>query len=577
MANATDLRRTLERIDGRGYKAYKDIQGSYDFEAFELIVDHVQGDPFAAPSKLRVRVPQSVAAFPRSTFQSRSRQTALRDYLTRAFARAAGRASANRGTGKSGMIAIDTPSQEILARTSVIVDDEIVEARFVAGLPAKGRKVMGKQAAAMLCEDLPAIAQDALLYGALDARDLQRHVETAEDADALRDQLRERGLVAFVADGAILPRRSGVDDRPLSDSAVPFQSPASLSVELDRPNGGPIAGMGVPPGVSVVVGGGYHGKSTLLSAISLGVYNHVPRDGREFVVSDPAAVFIRAEDGRGVTGVDISPFINNLPQDRSTRDFSSEDASGSTSQAANIVEALEVGASTLLIDEDTSATNFMIRDHRMQELIAKDKEPITPFIDKIRQLYDDRGVSSILVMGGSGDYFDVADTVIAMEHFRPHDVTDDARAIAAKYRTDRRAEGGEAFGEIAPRIPDPHSIDPSKGKKGKMKLKTRETDEIVFGSDAIDLSAVHQLADESQLRGIAQALVHAKERHMNRDRTLAEVLDALMAEVDENGLDVLSPFVTGDLAEFRRFELAAALNRLRSLRVRQRTRDAVYS
>ncbi len=577
MANATDLRRTLERIDGRGYKAYKDIQGSYDVDTFRLVVDHVQGDPFAAPSKLRVRVPQSVAEFPQSTFQSSSRQTALRDYLTRAFARAAGRASSNRGTGKSGLIAIDTPGQEVLARTSVVVTDEIVEARFVAGLPAKGRKVLGKQAAAMLCEDLPRMVQDALIYGALDAHDLQTHIETAEDADALRDQLRDRGLVAFVADGAILPRRSGVDDRPLSDGAVPFESPTSLRVELDRPNGGPIAGMGVPQGVSVVVGGGYHGKSTLLSAISLGVYNHVPRDGRECVVTDQDAVFIRAEDGRGVSGVDISPFINNLPQGRSTRDFSSEDASGSTSQAANIVEALEVGASTLLIDEDTSATNFMIRDHRMQELIAKDKEPITPFIDKIRQLYDDRGVSSILVMGGSGDYFDVADTVIAMEHFRPHDVTDDARAIAAKYRTNRQAEGGAAFGDIAPRIPDPDSIDPSKGKAGKMKLKTRETDEIGFGTDTIDLSAVHQLVDESQLRAIAQALVHAKKRHMSRDRTLAAVLDALMAEIDDEGLDVLSPFVTGDLAEFRRFELAAALNRLRSLRVRQRARDAVYS
>ncbi len=577
MADATDLRRTLERIDGRGYKAYKDIQGHYDFADFELIVDHVQGDPFAAPSKLRVRVPQAVAGFPREAFSSHSRQTALRDYLTRALARAAKRASSPRGTGKSGLIAIDTPGQEILRRTSVIVDEAIVEARFIAGLPAKGRKVLGKQAATMLCDDLPELVEAGLRYASLDACTIQRHVETAENADRMRDQLRERNLVAFVADGAILPRRSGVDDRPLSEGAVPFESPESLRVELERPNAGPITGMGIPQGVSVVVGGGYHGKSTLLEAISLGIYNHVPQDGREYVVTDPDAVFIRAEDGRGVTDVDISPFINNLPQGRSTRDFSSDNASGSTSQAANIVEALEVGGSALLIDEDTSATNFMIRDHRMQELIAKEKEPITPFIDKIRQLYDDQGVSTVLVMGGSGDYFDVADTVVAMEHFQPHDVTADARAIAQKYGTERHAEGGDAFGEITPRVPQPSSIDPTKGKKGKMKLTTRETDEIGFGTDSIDLSAVGQLVDESQLRAMAQALVHAKKHHMGDDRTLAELLDALMAEIASDGLDVLAPFVAGDLAEFRKHELAAALNRLRSLRVAQRERDVLYS
>ena len=577
MADANDLRQILHRIDGRGYKAYKDIQGGYDFENFELIVDYVQGDPFAAPSKLRVRVPQSVAQFPTETFHSRSRRVALRDCLTRQFSRAAKRASTNRGTGKSGRIAIDTPGQEILQRTSVIVDDAIVEARFVAGLPAKGRKVLGKQAAAMLCDDLPNLVEAALRYDSLDAGDIQRHVETAEDADALRDQLRERGLVAFVADGAILPRRSGVDARPLDDGAVPFESPDSLRVELDRPNAGAISGLGIPQGVSAIVGGGYHGKSTLLGALSLGVYNHVPDDGREYVVTDPDAVFIRAEDGRSVAGVDISPFINDLPQGRSTRDFSSEDASGSTSQAANIVEALEVGASALLIDEDTSATNFMIRDRRMQALVAKEKEPITPFIDKVRQLYDHKGVSSVLVMGGSGDYFDVADTVVAMDHFQPHDVTTEARAIAETYGTERQAEGGETFGKLTPRVPQPSSIDPTQGKKGKLKLKTRATDEIGFGTEAIDLSAVGQLTDESQLRAIAQALVHAKRRHMSDDRTLSDVLDALMAEIEDEGLDALAPFVVGDLAEFRRFELAAALNRLRSLRVAQHERDVVYS
>lgn len=562
------------RLDNRGYKAYKDIQGTYDFPGFTLIIDHVQGDPFAAPSKLRVRVPQSVAGFPSDTYRSRSRRIALRDYLTRQFERAARQVSGRRGTGKSGLITIDRPGQEVLERTSAYITHEYVEVRFVVGLPASGRRILGRQAAEMLCDDVPHIVDRALKYRRVNSKELQRHVETVEDADWLRQQLADRGLVAFVPDGAILPRRSGIDDRPLPDGAVPFKSPASLRVEFTRPNLGPIAGMGVPQGVTLIVGGGYHGKSTLLRAIELGVYNHLPGDGREFVVTDLAAVKIRAEDGRRVAGVNISPFINNLPQtctersrsSRSTTEFTTDNASGSTSQAANIIEALEAGARLLLVDEDTAATNFMIRDHRMQELIAKDLEPITPFIDKVRQLYTDQGVSTILVMGGSGDYFDVADTVIAMKNFLPHDVTGEARAIARKYAAERTPEGGEHFGPITPRVPLPDSLDPSRGR-WSVKLKVRNVDAIVFGTEDIDLSAVEQIVDESQVRAIAEAMVYAKREYMDGRRSLPGILDRVLDDIEARGLDVLAPFPSGDLAIFRRFELAAALNRLRTLEV----------
>lgn len=567
MRNVQTLRQTLLRIDNRGYKAYKDIQGSYAFPDFTLIIDHVQGDPFAAPSKVRVRVPQSVAGFPQGTYRTRSRQIALRDYLTRQFDRAARELSGRRGTGKSGLIAIDRPGQEVLERTSAYVTDEYVEVRFVVGLPARGRRILGRQAAEMLCDDIPQIVDRALLYRNLHSQELQHHIETVEDADWLRQQLAKQGLVAFVADGAILPRRSGVDDRPLSAGAVPFKAPVSLRVEFTRPNLGLITGMGVPEGITLIVGGGYHGKSTLLRAIELGVYNHIPGDGREFVITDPAAVKIRAEDGRRVVGVNISPFINNLPQGRSTTRFSTDNASGSTSQAANIIEALEAGARLLLVDEDTAATNFMIRDHRMQELIAKNLEPITPFIDKVRQLYTDYGVSTILVMGGSGDYFDVADTVIAMENFLPHDVTQEARAIARKYAAERTPEGGEQFGQITPRVPLPDSLDPSRGRRA-VKLKVRDVDEMVFGTEDIDLSAVEQIVDESQVRAIALAMVYAKQKYMDGRRPLPEILDRVMKDIQRQGLDILSPFPSGDLAMFRRFELAAALNRLRTLEVR---------
>ncbi len=566
MTNQENLRQLLLQLDGRGYKAYKDIKGSYNFPDFTLIIDRVQGDPFATPSQVRVQLPQSVAGFPHNLYRTLSREIALRDYLTRSFCQAAQEISYRRGTGNSGRIAITDVGQSVLERTSAFVTNELVEVRFIVGLPAHGRSIAGRQAAQMLCDDIPQVVDRSLIYRHLDAAAIEHHVATVEDADWLRQHLVEQGLVAFIPDGAILPRSSGVDDQPLSTDAVPFQSPETLRVEFTCPNRGLITGMGIPVGITLIVGGGYHGKSTLLRAIELGVYNHIPDDGRELVVTHPTAVKIRAEDGRSVQSVDISPFINQLPQGRSTSQFSTTNASGSTSQAANIMEALEAGAQLLLVDEDTAATNFMIRDRRMQQLIAKDKEPITPFIDKVRQLYTDYRVSTILVMGGSGDYFDVADTVIAMENFQPEDVTAKAKAIALANRTERTPEGGEQFGQITTRIPLPESIDPSRGQRD-VKLKVRDVDEVVFGTQEIDLSAVEQIVETGQLKAIAQALVYAKQHHINGHNALPEILNRVMADIESEGLDILTTLPQGDLVVFRRFELAAALNRLRTLRL----------
>lgn len=565
MSDRNTLKSTLLGLDNASYKAYKDLQGSYDFADFTLNVDRVQGDPFASPSKLRVKIPQAVAKFPAQLYQSVSREIALRDYILRQFDRFASQLSSHRGTGKSGLIAIAGFGQEVLERNAVFIDDNYLEVRFVAGLPARGRRILGRQAAEMLCEDIPDIV-DKILYPALNAEAIQQQVETVEDADWLRQQLPHKKLVAFVSNGAILPRRSGIDFRPLQQDAIPFQSPPSLEVEFNCPNQGLIRGMGIPEGVTLIVGGGYHGKSTLLRGIELGIYNQIPKDGRELIVSNQTAVKIRAEDGRSIAGVDISPFINHLPQGRSTTSFSTTNASGSTSQAANIIEALEAGTKLLLIDEDTSATNFTIRDRRMQALIAKEKEPITPFIDKVRQLYTDYGVSTILVMGGSGDYFDVADLVIAMEDFVPFNVTQAAKAIATQYANARNAEGGSHFGNITSRIPLAQSIDPSRGKKD-IKLQVRDTDEIIFGTENIDLSAVEQIVDSGQLKAIALAMVYAKENYFHRQYSLAEVLDLVMEDLKRQGLDVITNFTQGELAQFRRFELAAALNRLRTLQV----------
>ncbi len=569
MKGESELRNTLQRIDGFGYKAYNDIQGHYDFPDYRLFIDHVQGDPFAAPSRVRVRVPQQKAGFDPDLFSNASRQTGLRDYLTRRFHDAAGRfCEGNRGTGKGGIIAIDAPGQEVLERTSVLVDSEYVEARFVMGLPAFGRKIAGRHAEAMFCDELPNIVRSSLLAENLKKEPMLRHVEVNEDADSLRGQLKENECVAFVADNAILPRRSGIDPRPLhAEKAVAFQAPEGYRMQLETPNSGSVTGMGLPRGVTLIVGGGYHGKSTLLSALEMGIYNHLPDDGRAFVVSDPMTAKIRAEDGRRVERVNITPFISDLPFGKDTSGFCTDDASGSTSQAANILEAVEAGASTILIDEDTSATNFMIRDQRMQALVAKEHEPITPFIDKVRQLYDDYGISTVLVIGGAGDYFDVADNVICLRNYLPHDATRQAKEIASEHVAERTNEGGEHFGKVIRRVPHERSLDPRKGKKAA-KITERGVNGIQFGQHHIDLGAVEQLVDASQTRALGEALLRARD-YMDSERSLREVVDMVEQDIARYGLTCLCNRPSGDFAWFRKLELAAALNRLRTLTVHQ--------
>lgn len=574
MAHSESLRRTLRKIDRMGYKAYQEIVGSYEFNGFRLMVDHVQPDPFAPPSRLRVLVPWEKSPFDRWLVANKSRQVGFRDFLTRKFHETARRtAKGNRGTGQSGRILIDVPGQEILDRSSVLVSSEGIEVRFAMGLPAAGRTILGNEAEEMFFRELPKIVEESLRPQSIDRDVLRKHVACCEDQDAMRAQLEEKGLVAFVANGSILPRRSGVDDRPMEGdgskgAVVPFHSPETLQVTLFRPNGGPVKGMGIPKGVTLIVGGGFHGKSTLLRALERSVYNHIPGDGREGVVTDPTAVKIRAEDGRFVEKVDISPFIHNLPFGRDTRAFSTENASGSTSQATNIMEALEVGARVLLMDEDTSATNFMIRDERMQALVPKDKEPITPFVDKVRQLYLDLGVSTILVMGGSGDYFDVADHVILMDHYSPEDVTGRVEEIREAFKSRRKKEGGEHFGRLTPRAPLKGSFNPAKGAK-EVRIDVKGGRTILFGTTSIDLDLVEQLVDPSQTRAIGELMYYYGQNYADGKTPLLVGLERALGDLKEKGFDILGGRKSGNLAIPRIHEVAAAINRMRTLRVRQ--------
>ena len=567
MKNVDALVDLLREMDGRGYKAYKAVHGTWAFPGFVLHVDHVQGDPFATPSRVRALLPPDTTGLAPEACSTASRRLGVASLLARRFHQAALATVKSRGTGKSGIIEIESPGQEVVAHTAVIVaEDGSLEARFTVGLPATGRRVLGEEAADLLSNDVPAVVSASLIAVSVGADEVLRHALTNEDADALRQLMSDRGWVAFVAHGSSLPRRSGIDDRPLSGSAViPFVAPESMSAEVELPNAGSVSGMALPRGVSLVVGGGYHGKSTLLRALEAGVYNHCPGDGRELAVSDSAAIKIQAEDGRSVAGVDISPFIDGLPQGQDTRVFSTPNASGSTSQAASIMEALEVGATTLLIDEDTAATNFMIRDRRMQALVPKSGEPITPFVDWVRTLWEDRGVSSIIVLGGSGDYLDVADTVVAMKDFYPYDVTEKARRVAEDLPTGRHPETPSKLGPIRGRAPIPSSVDPSRGRR-EVDLKVRDRS-LVFGRQVIDLSAVPQLVSRAQTKAVGRALVLARESFMDGERSLGEISGLVARMIEKEGLDALDGRRTGDLAAFRPFEFAAVLNRLRTLEV----------
>lgn len=556
----SDLRTTLAALDGRGYPAYRDVaRQPFELSCGTVTVLHVQPDPFAAPSRLRVVLPASRMRLNAAAIESATARRATADHLHRQLAATLRRSTAH------GALRVVAPVAEVLERTAVRVDASgAVIVQLTAALPARGRRILGNVAATLLSETLPHALTTALIEH--DPAALAAHGRCVADQAALRAQLDAQGLVAFLADGSVLPRRSGVDERPLPD-AVRLYAPESLAVTLTAPHAGSLRGLGIPHGVTVLVGGGYHGKSTLLAALAAGVYDHAPGDGRERCVTRADAVCVRAEDGRSVRGIDLRPFITHLPFGRSTTAFDTDDASGSTSQAAAVIEALEAGTRTLLIDEDTAAANFMVRDARMRRLVASDDEPITPFLDRVRQLFTDRGVSSVLVVGGAGDYLDVADTVIQLKAYVPLDVTAAARAVAAALPLGAGQPCAPGpWPTNRPRVFDPASLDP-RGHRGTPRARARDTRAIELGTDQIDVSLLAQLADGSQCHFIGDVLLACAAGLIDGRRSVDEVLNLIDTRVTADGIGVFAHDGHGDRAFARRYEIAAVLNRIRGLRL----------
>lgn len=565
MKQAMDLKKQLYAIDGKSYALYKELRGRYQFDQYVLALDRIQGDPFAPPSALSVRIPFKDTGIPRSYTEKKYTRIALQDFLTRRLAAQLENFTFQTpGSGKSGLLTTSRCGQTVLERTACQITEDSLIVRFHAGFPANGRRIHAAGLEKMLFSFLPVCMEKALFYSNMDGRELEAVIFLAEDQHAIRRELKKRNLAAFVADGSVLPRESGISDRPMKDS-VAFSAPDRLRVTIRLPHRGEVSGMGIPCGITLIAGGGYHGKSTLLNALEQGVYNHIAGDGREYVVTDDSAVKLRAEDGRFVKDVDISLFINDLPNGKDTGCFSTLDASGSTSQAAGIAESIEAGSRLFLIDEDTSATNFMVRDAFMQEVISRSKEPITPFLERAGQLYEQAGISTILVAGSSGAFFHIADTIIQMDCYRPADITEKVKKLCEKHPL---SSGGTIPLFALPRsrriMSWPRRLEQEKKKHKPLKVRLHDKDSFSIGKETVDLRYVEQLTDVEQTQSLGRLLLYGLEQLTDGRRTLPQIADQLDELVRGQGME---GFFSGSpvcgFAAVRRQEIFACLNRFR--------------
>lgn len=567
MKRAEDLKELLKKIDHKSYPAYKDTAGKYQFPGYVLSIDHVQGDPFAAPSKISILIRGKDAGFPKELFHTKWKRIALQDMILRLFYRQVDHYSFQaKGSGKSGLMSVSRCGQEILERSDCQIEEESGDLHFrmEVGFPASGRTIQARELEKIFFDFLPECVRKSLLYTSLDQKKWKKNAELAEDQQAIREELKKRNLVAFIANGSVLPRESGVSKRPMKDAVI-FQSPPSLEVTLSLPFYGEIKGMGIAKGITLIVGGGYHGKSTLLEALELGVYNHIQGDGREYVITDQTALKIRAEDGRSVKNVDISMFINGLPNGKDTKSFYTEDASGSTSQAANVMEGVEAESKVLLIDEDTSATNFMIRDELMQRVVRRDAEPIIPFIDRIRELSEQYGISTILVAGSSGSYFHKADCIIQMNRYRPEEITAFAKEEAKKFPISEETVPAYQMTEFR------RVVQADRDWKGtdRIKIKTMGRDGLSINRENVDLRYVEQIVDGGQVNALGYLILYAQRNLFDGRKSMREVVRALEQLMGQKGLAGIceGSYLPSSLTMPRTQEIFACFNRVRSLRL----------
>lgn len=581
---SAELRTLLKSIDHRSYPAYKAMAGEWKFPGFLLVIDHVQGDPFASPSSLHVEIETVRTGFPEAFYEKDCARTALQDFLTRQLSTQFERYNFKaKGSGKSGLLSVSRCGQEVLERSACQIRKDKLIVRFQVGFPAFGRTIQAGELEKILFEFLPSCIENSLFYARLDKKKVEECIFLAEDQEELREILVREKLVCFVANGSVLPRKSGISNLPLSES-VPFESPASMERTFRLPHHGDISGMAVPRGVTLIAGGGYHGKSTLLEAIQSGVYNHIAQDGREYVITDDTAVKLRAEDGRSIRNVDISLFINDLPNKKDTTSFTTADASGSTSQAAAVMESVEAGARLLLVDEDTSATNFMVRDELMQRVISRDKEPITPFIERLRDLYEKAGISTVMVAGSSGAFFYTADHILLMDCYRAVDITERVKSLCGEFPAPRlqapefvlpsfnrvfpvsarKAAGEAAGGDRSGGERRRNGGKERGGRHERKKIKTFGMESFSLDKENVNVHYLEQLADQEQTAALAYLLRFGLEQALDGRRSVRQAVQFMYDALEKKGWEALcSSYVPCGLAKPRIQELFASLNRYR--------------
>jgi len=576
------LRSLLISIADLPFHNSQKLLGCYRFPRFTLSFIKIQGSPGANPASIAsVKIARQASKIPGEFLQTAECKLALADFLLRRFRQSIDRfALQNRGKDGSGSFNTIALSQKMLNRDSVLFDGDAIELRFIISLPAQGQGggvFDAGQAWIMLNQELTAIVDATFFYRHYDQQTrtlLDRFVDVQRTRAEIIQFMRQHGLVAFIADDAKLPRHSGVDDRPATDESVKtFQSPASLRITIPLPDGRSITGMGLKQGITCITGGGYHGKSTLMQAILAGVYAHIPGDGREYTVTRNDAFFIRAEDGRSIRDVDISPFIGDLPNGLKTDRFSSDNASGSTSQAANIVEAIESGSRLLLFDEDTCATNFLVRDELIKQILDATQEPIKPLYSTVRSLWQKQRVSMIFVVGGLGYFLQKADTCLLMDNYRCRDITAKVRAkLGPIADEDTPIADVSKSRRLAADNFDPAYTNQRLNKTLPKRIKNLRNAprQLEYGMDLVNLDAVAQIAEAPQVLTIGYCLLALRKQLKqagDKPETIRFWIDWLESQISQYGLDVLKPDYPGMLSMPRKYELAAAINRIRSLRI----------
>jgi len=534
VASEEVLHKTLKNADGKPFQKYKGLQNNFVLENYEIIFDDIQNDR-AGHTAMRVRVPHKKAGFPVNMFDTKKREIALRDLISRRF-REAARTHARSPIPKTsgGEVYIPRPGQEILERGSIAITQYFIEARFTVDLPSDGNKVSA-MAMNLLLERIDRIVSDSMYFSAYKQSKVYNHLQTYENAEFIRENLSSKGIVAFIADGSVLPRRDD-DLAPMID-AVPFSCSDDLKVTFDVPYGEPITGAGIPKGFTAVSGCSRSGKSTLIDAIYAGVYDHIPGDGREYVISSPDAAFILAEPNRPADSVDISMFVKDTPEFEDTSAAKREFVSSPMSELLSVSEAVEMGSELILVDEEYSNPCIMRKG------FLAEGESITPLSD-LGHSMGEAGVSMIMITGDES-VVRSADNVLLMKDHK-----------LSKVDVERKSTDA-VFSKPVSRYPVSKGIVYEKGHRD-VNVNAQEIRTIEIGEFKVHVP-VAAFFDISQTDAVADAVAMMKDM-MDGSKSMKDVCDSVIAlmKAEDDSTDNGSGM---HHAQIRAIDLASVLNR----------------